>query len=83
MWFGNKRLNHSPSERTVQTRNKHGATSDRSGYSLGIMDANKLVIPRPKTWSPTSSFVFNSGSGSNTSPQSNVSLYHFKFLFTS
>lgn len=70
MWFGNKRQSH-VSERTVHAQSAHGESSDKFGYSLGVIDLNKVTIPRPHTWSASSSFVFNSNS--NTNPRSTVS----------
>lgn len=56
MWFGNKRQ----SERAaVPTQSAYVESSDRFEYSPGIIDRNKVKIPRPQTWSATNSFVFD------------------------
>lgn len=52
MWFGNKRS-------VVRTPSAYGESSDRFEYSSGIIDSNIVKIPRPQTWSATSSFVFD------------------------
>lgn len=65
MWFGNKVVSNSACEQPVYAQSAHGESSDRLAYSIGITNANKLLIPRPRTSFPTSCSFLNNRSSTN------------------
>lgn len=78
MWFGVKRA---PSERRVYAQSD-SKVSSRLEYSFGINDFSEVRIPRPQTWSPSTSHSLNKYSTApNDSTVSYLSLKNKKFVF--